>query len=153
MRRIFTGCYVDYAHGGVSWRSYRHAPDLCRRTADGRVADNARPCRHCGRQYPQRLHRRHSHDRSGSACQRKRIPNRQYFRYGIEKTLYSGAYIFAAVVLLFSLGHDMDVLALEDETASSLGMNTKKYRFLLLLCAAMLSGASVSFSGLLGFVA
>jgi iron complex transport system permease protein len=70
----------------------------------------------------------------------------------LKKLYIPGAYIFAAVVLLFSLGHDMDVLALGDETASSLGMNTKKYRFLLLLCAAMLSGASVSFSGLLGFV-
>ena len=44
------------------------------------------------------------------------------------------------------------VLSLGEETAHSLGMDVKKIRTLLLILAAMLAGASVSFAGLLGFV-
>jgi iron complex transport system permease protein len=63
-----------------------------------------------------------------------------------------GIYILAALLLAACLCNEMDVLALGEETAASLGLNTKKYRFLLLLTAAMLAGAAVSFCGLLGFV-
>ena len=70
----------------------------------------------------------------------------------MDKLYLPGVYILATIILLFSLGHELDVLALGDETAASLGMNTKRYRFFLLFGAAMLSGAAVSFSGLLGFV-
>lgn len=61
-------------------------------------------------------------------------------------------YIFLALVLSFSLCSEMDVLSLGEETARSLGLNTGKYRFLLLLAASMLAGSAVSFCGLLGFV-
>ena len=46
----------------------------------------------------------------------------------------------------------MDVLALGDETAQSLGMPVQRTRFLLLMTASLLAGGAVSFSGLLGFV-
>lgn len=52
----------------------------------------------------------------------------------------------------FSLAQQMDVLALGGETAQSLGLPVRRTRFLLLLVAAALAGAAVSFSGLLGFV-
>lgn len=45
-----------------------------------------------------------------------------------------------------------DVLALGDETAASLGVRVRTARCFLLAVAALLSGAAVSFSGLLGFV-
>lgn len=61
-------------------------------------------------------------------------------------------YILFALILTLSLCNEMDVLALGDETAQTLGLNTKRYRFLLLLAASMLSGSAVSFCGLLGFV-
>ena len=46
----------------------------------------------------------------------------------------------------------MDVLALGSETARSLGLSVRPVRFVLLVLAAALSGAAVSFAGLLGFV-
>jgi len=63
-----------------------------------------------------------------------------------------GIYIAMALVLSFSLCNEMDVLSLGEETARTLGLNTGRIRFLLLLAASMLSGSAVSFCGLLGFV-
>lgn len=64
----------------------------------------------------------------------------------------AAALILMALVMVFSLHNELDVLALGEETAQSLGLNVKKIRTLLLVLAAMLSGAAVSFAGLLGFV-
>ena len=54
--------------------------------------------------------------------------------------------------VLLVLGNELDVLALGDDTASSLGMPVKRMRTVFLVLAAMLAGAAVSFTGLLGFV-
>ncbi len=56
------------------------------------------------------------------------------------------------LVLVFLLVHEMDLLALGTETAQSLGLRVRPVRLLLLFAAAMLAGAAVSFSGILGFV-
>jgi len=64
----------------------------------------------------------------------------------------AGALILLALVVVLSLRNELDVLALGDETAQSLGLSVKKVRTVFLLLAAMLSGASVSFAGLLSFV-
>ena len=50
------------------------------------------------------------------------------------------------------LSHELDILSLGDRTAKSLGMNVKAVRFILLLSAALLAGAAVSFAGLLSFI-
>ena len=60
--------------------------------------------------------------------------------------------IIAGIAAVILLGHDIDVLALGDSTAFTLGMNVKLLRFVLLTLAALLAGAAVSFSGLLGFI-
>jgi iron complex transport system permease protein len=60
--------------------------------------------------------------------------------------------ILVALVLAFSLADEMDVLTLGSDTARSLGLPVKQYRLALLAIAAALSGAAVSFCGLLGFV-
>ena len=60
--------------------------------------------------------------------------------------------ILAALAVLLVLGNELDVLALGDDTASSLGMPVKRMRTVFLVLAAMLAGAAVSFTGLLGFV-
>ena len=60
--------------------------------------------------------------------------------------------IAAALVLLFSLSSEMDILSLGRETAQSLGLPVKPLRLILLALAAALAGAAVSFAGLLGFV-
>ena len=64
----------------------------------------------------------------------------------------AGILICCALVILLTLRNDLDVLALGEETAQSLGMPVKKTRTLFLVLSAMLAGASVSFAGLLGFV-
>lgn len=60
--------------------------------------------------------------------------------------------ILLALLGVFSLHNELDVLALGEETARGLGMEVKKVRTLLLVLSAMLAGAAVSFAGLLGFV-
>lgn len=64
----------------------------------------------------------------------------------------AGILICCALTLVMTLHHELDVLALGEDTARSLGMDVKKIRTLFLVLAAMLAGASVSFAGLLGFV-
>ena len=64
----------------------------------------------------------------------------------------AGVLIVIALALALSLCSDLDVLALGEETALSLGMSVGRTRTLFLLLAALLAGASVSFAGLLGFV-
>lgn len=64
----------------------------------------------------------------------------------------AGILICCALAAILTLHNDLDVLALGEETAQSLGMSVKKMRTLFLLLSAMLAGASVSFGGLLGFV-
>ena len=64
----------------------------------------------------------------------------------------AGAMIVLALVVVFSLRNVLDVLALGEETASGLGLSVRPMRTFLLLLAAMLAGAAVSFGGLLGFV-
>ena len=64
----------------------------------------------------------------------------------------AGILILAALTAVLSLRNELDVLALGEETARSLGMRVREMRILLLVLSAMLAGAAVSFSGLLGFV-
>lgn len=64
----------------------------------------------------------------------------------------AGILICVALVGVYSLRHELDVLTLGEETAQSLGLPVRTVRTLLLLLAAMLAGAAVSFAGLLGFI-
>lgn len=64
----------------------------------------------------------------------------------------AGALILMALGLLFTLSGELEVMTLGEDTARGLGMNVKRTRNLLLTLAALLAGAAVSFSGLLGFV-
>lgn len=61
-------------------------------------------------------------------------------------------YIFAGITAALLLSHDLDILSLGDKTAQSLGLNVPLMRFVFLGAAALLAGAAVSFSGLIGFV-
>lgn len=60
--------------------------------------------------------------------------------------------ILVSLLLVFSLSRELDILALGSETAQSLGLAVKPVRFALLVLAAALAGAAVSFAGLLSFV-
>lgn len=60
--------------------------------------------------------------------------------------------ICLSLVTAVIFSKDLDILILGELTASSLGMNTEKTRFLFLTLASILAGSAVSFAGLIGFV-
>lgn len=60
--------------------------------------------------------------------------------------------ILIGLALVLSLSQQLDILALGSDTAQSLGLSVRPVRLLLLVLAAALAGAAVSFSGLLSFV-
>lgn len=60
--------------------------------------------------------------------------------------------IFPGLVAALSLHNELDILALGREQAQALGLPARGLRLLALGIAAILAGAAVSFSGLLGFV-
>ena len=60
--------------------------------------------------------------------------------------------ILVAMMGIFAMNIQMDVLSLGSDTARSLGMNVRLTRLILLIFAAALAGATVSFAGLLSFV-
>lgn len=60
--------------------------------------------------------------------------------------------ILISLVLVISMSQQLDILALGSDVAQSLGLPVKTVRIILLILAAALSGAAVSFSGLLSFV-
>ena len=68
------------------------------------------------------------------------------------RLLPAGVLILAGVTVLLTLCSELDLLALGEDTAQSLGLPVKQFRMLFLLLAALLAGAAVSFAGLLGFV-
>lgn len=69
-----------------------------------------------------------------------------------EQLVPAGILICGALAVALSLCSELDVLALGEDSAQSLGLPVPVYRFLFLLLAALLAGAAVSFAGLLGFV-
>ena len=73
---------------------------------------------------------------------------------GVTFNSLSPAWIFILIGISAAilLSHDLDVLSLGENTARSLGMNVGAVRFVFLVISAMLAGAAVSFSGLIGFV-
>lgn len=75
-----------------------------------------------------------------------------FFGADMARIAPAGWLIAAGLILALSLSQQMDVLALGGDIAQSLGLSVKKVRLILLLTAAALAGAAVSFSGLVGFV-
>ena len=64
----------------------------------------------------------------------------------------AGIMILIALILVFSLHNELDLMNLGEDTAQGLGLSAKKMRTIFLILVALLAGASVSFAGLLGFV-
>lgn len=80
------------------------------------------------------------------------------FQIGGFGSLSSSVVYFAVPVILVGLvtavflAPSLDLLLLGDDVAFGLGLNVRRFRVLNILCAALLSGAAVSMSGVLGFV-
>jgi len=60
--------------------------------------------------------------------------------------------ILIGLVVAFVYSRDLDVLLLGEETASAVGAEVEKLKRVVLTSAALLTGAAVSVSGLIGFV-
>ncbi|TCL57479.1 iron complex transport system permease protein [Kineothrix alysoides] len=65
---------------------------------------------------------------------------------------YAAIAVAIAAILVFLLHNELEVLSLGEDKAKTLGLPVGFYRFVFLMLAAVLAGASVSFVGLLGFV-
>ena len=61
-------------------------------------------------------------------------------------------YILPGLTVAIVMARPLDVLALGDEVAQSVGLRVERTRMGMLALAALLAGAAVSFSGLIGFV-
>jgi len=61
-------------------------------------------------------------------------------------------YAAVAVALLLGCGRSLDVLAVGDEEASTLGVRPERVRLVVLLAASLATASAVAVSGLIGFV-
>ncbi len=61
-------------------------------------------------------------------------------------------YTLAGVAVAFCMAQRLNILSLGDETATGLGLNVERTRFLLIAISSILAAAACSVAGLLGFV-
>ncbi|GGY25678.1 FecCD family ABC transporter permease [Paludibacterium paludis] len=71
-------------------------------------------------------------------------------RYGLLPGALS--VMLPGLALLVFLARDLDILTLGEDSASSLGIRVGRVRFATAVSAALLAGAAVSLSGIIGFV-
>lgn len=71
---------------------------------------------------------------------------------GNEELLRVLPYMITGLIAAMISANRINVLALGDDTATSLGMKVERTRFLLILIAALLAASAVSAAGLIGFV-
>ena len=69
-----------------------------------------------------------------------------------QKIIPAAVIILTTLAVLITLSNQLDVLALGEDNAKALGMNTSAMRTMFLLLAALLAGCAVSLAGLLSFV-
>jgi len=65
---------------------------------------------------------------------------------------YPAAGIVIGIVVAVFLAKELNILALGDGIANSVGLNATRYRIVFVIIASILSGLVVSFAGLIGFV-
>ena len=60
--------------------------------------------------------------------------------------------IAVGIIISYLYSRDLNILALGEDQAQHLGVETEKVKRILLICGALLTAAAVSISGLIGFV-
>lgn len=65
---------------------------------------------------------------------------------------YAAITMVLGIMVLLSKARDLDILLLGDETAASMGINVTRSRLLVVIGTALLTGAAVSLSGVIGFI-
>ena len=71
---------------------------------------------------------------------------------GFVSPLYAAGSMLLGLIILIPMGRHLDILLLGEETAVSMGIKVFKIRALAVTGAALLTGAAVSLSGMIGFV-
>lgn len=86
------------------------------------------------------------------------LPQITYWLMGSLSSAKNGEVLFALIpmtvglVPLLALSWRMNLLTLGDEQARTLGVNTSLLRFVVIVCATLITAASVSVSGMIGWV-
>ncbi len=71
----------------------------------------------------------------------------------ISKTdLYAIIPMILGIIPIYLIRWRINVLALGDEEANSLGLNTKKLKLVIIFCSTLVTAAAVSISGMIGWV-
>ncbi len=60
--------------------------------------------------------------------------------------------IFVGMIILFLARWKLNILLLDDDEAQSLGLNAKKWKFIIIIAATLLTSASVCLGGIIGWV-
>jgi len=71
---------------------------------------------------------------------------------GWSQVMTAVAYVVPGLAVTVALARPLDALALGEETASSLGVSLGRLRFLVVAAASLLTAASVSVAGVIGFI-
>ncbi len=61
-------------------------------------------------------------------------------------------FVFVGIFIAYFFTKDLNMLAMGDDTAQHLGVNTERVRQILLLVSSLITAAAVSISGVIGFV-
>ena len=69
-----------------------------------------------------------------------------------DKLFVPGLLMIIVLIITIIISRKLDILALGDDIATSLGINVKKTRMLAMVLASLSAACVVSFAGLLGFV-
>ena len=69
-----------------------------------------------------------------------------------EKIMFSGTIVLIGFLVIYLNANRLNVLSLGEESASNLGIDVQRYRFFLIIVAALMTGSVVSVAGPIGFV-
>lgn len=69
-----------------------------------------------------------------------------------HQVLLASIPIILGIAILFILRWRLNILAMGDEEAQSLGVETGKLRFIIICCCTLITSAAVSISGIIGWV-
>ncbi|MCD7947574.1 MAG: iron ABC transporter permease [Oscillospiraceae bacterium] len=67
-------------------------------------------------------------------------------------TLFVCIVVIAGIIPLFLLRWRINILTVSEDEAKSLGINTGRLRFIVIICATLITAAAVSVSGIIGWV-
>ena len=69
-----------------------------------------------------------------------------------NQLIYPLTVLFICGLWLFSQARVLNAMTVGDESASTLGINVTKFRFVIFVVCALITGVMVAFSGIIGFV-